>query len=353
MERPRLELEGGGGDWRDHRRREHRRRWERRRRRRRVAYVAAGILAIGGGVYELTPEGSPTLEKAATPKVQIAAGGGELLPVEHAPPPYGRERALAPERVSIHFKHKPRAGLLFDLDSGKVLWSRNPDKKVAIASLTKIMTALVVTAAQPPTARVRITRDAVHYAGSGVGVLPRGRKVMLETLLYGLLLPSGNDAAIALAEHTAGSLPAFIAQMNDRAKALELQCTHFASVDGFQDANNESCAADLAVMTRELMAVPRLAKIVGSRQAIMPLPIKGGKVYLYNNNPLLRTRYAGTTGVKTGYTDKAGRCLVATVTHGRRRLGVVLLHSPDPATQAKALFKRGFAALRRAAAKRS
>jgi D-alanyl-D-alanine carboxypeptidase len=196
---------------------------------------------------------------------------------------------------------------------------------------------------------VRITRDAVHYAGSGVGVLPRGRKVMLETLLYGLMLPSGNDAAIALAEHTAGKLTDFIAQMNERAQALELQCTHFASVDGFQDENNHSCATDLAIMTRELMAVPRLAKIVGTRQAIMPLLIKGGKVYLYNNNPLLRTGYPGTTGVKTGYTDEAGRCLVATVTHGHRRLGVVLLHSPDPATQAKALFKRGFAAIRRAA----
>ena len=85
---------------------------------------------------------------------------------------------------------------------------------------------------------------------------------------------------------------------------------------------------------------PRLARIVRRRQSVRPLPIKGGRVWLYNNNPLLRTRYPGTIGVKTGYTDAAGHCLVAAVRRGGRRLGVVLLHSPDTLTQARKLLAR-------------
>jgi D-alanyl-D-alanine carboxypeptidase len=91
---------------------------------------------------------------------------------------------------------------------------------------------------------------------------------------------------------------------------------------------------------------PRLARIVRRRQALLPFPIKGGKLWLYNNNPLLRQGYPGTTGVKTGYTDAAGSCLVATARRGPIRLGVVLLHSPNTGDQARALLDRGFAAER-------
>ena len=93
-----------------------------------------------------------------------------------------------------------------------------------------------------------------------------------------------------------------------------------------------------------MLREPRLARIVRRRQAVLPFPIKGGRLYLYNNNPLLRMGYRGVTGLKTGYTDAAGRCLVATARRGPIRLGVVLLHSPDPATQARQLLDRGFRA---------
>jgi len=92
-----------------------------------------------------------------------------------------------------------------------------------------------------------------------------------------------------------------------------------------------------------VLRVPRLAKVVRSREKVLPFPVKGGKLYLYNNNPLLRMGYRGITGMKTGYTDAAGRCLVATAKRGGVRLGVVLLHSPDPAGQARRLLDRGFA----------
>jgi D-alanyl-D-alanine carboxypeptidase len=195
---------------------------------------------------------------------------------------------------------------------------------------------------------VLITPAAVHFSGSGVGLLPVRKRVSLLALLYGLLLPSGNDAAIALAQHVAGTQTRFISMMNARARQLGLRCTHFTSDSGIVDRGNHSCAADLAVLTRAVLAHPLLARIVGSRSAVLPFPIKGGKLYLYNNNPLLVMRYPGADGVKTGYTAASGPCLVATARRGHTWLGVVLLHSGDTIDQAEKLLNAGFTKLRRA-----
>lgn len=246
------------------------------------------------------------------------------------------------DTVHIAFHHPPRAGILFDLSTGQVLWQRNPDTRLRIASLTKMMTALLTVESEPPSARVLVTKAAVNSAGSKVGVLPLGKHVRLETMLYGLLLPSGNDAAVALAQHVAGSIAGFVKRMNDRAAQLGMGCTRYSSPSGYVDAANFSCAADLAVLARVDEQQPRLARIVRTRSKQLPLPIKGGKVYLYNNNPLLVYRYPGATGLKTGFTDAAGRCLVATAERGGVRLGVVVLHSPNPGVQAKQLLDRAF-----------
>jgi serine-type D-Ala-D-Ala carboxypeptidase (penicillin-binding protein 5/6) len=176
-------------------------------------------------------------------------------------------------------------------------------------------------------------------------VLPKNKWVGVSAMLYGLLLPSGNDAAIALAQRAGKTVPAFVTMMNARASAMGLSCTRYSTPSGFTDRGNHSCAADLAVEARALLDKPRLAKIVAHRQAILPFPIKGGKLYLYNHNPLLKARYPGTLGIKTGFTDAAGRCLVAAVKRNGHRLGVVLLHSPDPGGQAEKLFDRGFRAI--------
>jgi D-alanyl-D-alanine carboxypeptidase len=199
----------------------------------------------------------------------------------------------------------------------------------------------------PAGAAVKVTREALAYQGSGIGLLPKGKSIGVSTMLHGLLLPSGNDAAIALAQRAAGTVPAFVAAMNQRARAMGLACTRFSSPSGFVDQGNHSCATDLAALARAVLRQPRLSAIVRRRQAVLPFPIKGGKIYLNNNNPLLRLGYAGTTGIKTGYTDAAGHCLVASARRGSKRLGVVLLHSPDTGTQARRLLDRGFAALRR------
>ena len=248
--------------------------------------------------------------------------------------------------VKLRFVRKPRAGLLFDVRTGRVLWRRNPDRRLAIASLTKMMTALLVVERQDPHERVRITRRATRTAGSAIGVLPKGKKVQLEALLNGLMLVSGNDAAVALAQHSAGTVPRFVRLMNDRAAQLGLECTRFSTPHGLEDAGNRSCAADLAALARADLHLRRLRRIVRRKRAILKFPIKGGHLFLYNNNPLMRQGYRGVTGLKTGYTDKAGRSIVATVRRGNVELGVVLLHSYDPATQARKLFDRGFEAMR-------
>ena len=248
------------------------------------------------------------------------------------------------DKVSIDFKKPPRSALLFDLDTGRVLYRREPTKVLPIASLTKMMTALVVVDRVPPKAKVLITKEALAYQGSGVGLLPKGKWIGVNTMLHGLLLPSGNDAAIALAQRAAKTVPRFVRLMNRTAESLGLVCTRFSSPSGFVDAGNHSCASDLAAIARAVLREPRLARVVARREAKLAFPIKGGKLWLYNNNPLLRQGYPGTTGVKTGYTDAAGRCLVATARRGPIKLGVVLLHSPDPGKQAMQLLDRGFAA---------
>jgi serine-type D-Ala-D-Ala carboxypeptidase (penicillin-binding protein 5/6) len=259
---------------------------------------------------------------------------------------YGIAPAPASEQIAVKLKLPLRSGLLFDVNTGQVLWQKNPSRAVAIASLTKMMTALLVAQRAKPSDRVLITRDALHYTGSGVGLLPKGKRVSLTALLYGLLLPSGNDAAIALADHVAGTQTRFIALMNQKAEQLGLRCTHFTTVSGIVDQANYSCAQDLALIAHLVLKQPLLARIVASRSAILRFPIKGGKLYLYNNNPLLVLRYPGVDGVKTGFTDAAGQCLVATARRGRTWLGVVLLHAGDTSTEAQRLLNAGFIKLR-------
>jgi D-alanyl-D-alanine carboxypeptidase (penicillin-binding protein 5/6) len=324
----------------------------RRRRRRAIGFAAfVAVVVVAGAVALLVtkssghPGATPSTAsaKAQRPKAvigpKLSAIGLPLGKPGLALKGIGLEQQ---DVVHVAFHNPPRAGVLFNLTTGQVLWQRNPFTRLRIASLTKMMTALLTVKSAPPDGHVLVTKAAVNSSGSKVGVLPLHKHVRVETMLYGLLLPSGNDAAIALAQHVAGSIESFVARMNTEAAKLGMGCTRYSSPSGYFDANNFSCAADLAVLAHSDLLQPRLAKIVRTYTASLPLAIKGGKVYLYNNNPLLIYHYPGVTGLKTGFTDAAGRCLVATAERDGVRLGVVVLHSSDPGTQAKQLLDRGF-----------
>jgi serine-type D-Ala-D-Ala carboxypeptidase (penicillin-binding protein 5/6) len=263
----------------------------------------------------------------------------ELKPSKQAPPPGIDLFGAQPLRV--HFKHPPRAGLLFDLRSGQVLWARRPLKPLPIASTTKIMTAILTVERTRAGDMTRVTRQALHYTGSGVGVLPRHRRVPVDGLLAGMLLPSGNDAALALAGHISGSNRRFARLMNRRARAMGLGCTHYVSADGIE-RRNRSCAADLAALARVAMSKPRIARLVRRKQARPRFPVKGGHLWLNSTNPLLHLGYRGTIGLKTGFTDPAGHCFVGVARRGSRTYGVVLLHSPDTGLQARKLLDAAF-----------
>jgi len=310
-----------------------------------VAILAAPLAVAAAAYFSFGSD-----EGHGTPRIPLAVGSPPTPAAPETPPDAplieGEPTPAVPltgvDAFHIHLRKPPRAGLVFDVDTGEVLWRERPTLVLPIASLTKIMTALLTVERSHPDDPVRITKAALNYSGSGIGLLPRGKRVRLESLLNGLLIVSGNDAAIALAVHLAGTQRRFVGMMNRRAREWGLDCTHFASSHGLEDGNR-SCARDLAVLTRLAMAEPRIRRIVRRRQVVFRFPIKGHKLYLYGHNPLMRMGYPGTIGLKTGYTNAAGLCFVGVVRRHGRRLGVVLLHSRDPAKHAAKLLDAAFA----------
>jgi len=336
------------------RRRRDIRRPGRRRRARRIVFAVALLLAplvVAASAYlALTPRDSPARgsEREPFPLASAAQPAQKTPRLSREPSPLVRDQPVPEVPMSgvdsfhIRMRKPPRAALVFDVSSGEVLWRWRPLTALPIASLTKIMTALVVTSRAKPSEPVRITRAALAYQGSGVGILPKGKRVRLETLLNGLMLVSGNDAAIALADHVSGNERRFVGLMNQEARRLGLRCTRYADSHGLS-AGNRSCARDLAVLTRLAMANRRIARIARRRQVSFRFPIKGGHIFLSGHNPLIRAGYRGAVGLKTGYTEKAGRCFVGVARRNGRTLGVVLLNSPNPLKHSAALLNEGFA----------
>jgi D-alanyl-D-alanine carboxypeptidase len=309
-----------------------------------MVFVLLSVGAIAATAVYLTGLRSEDSPAATAPKEdgpRRAAVDTPTRPSTQVPPGLS---IVGPNAFNVRLKSgKPRAALVFDMKTGRVLYKRDPLRRLPMASLTKIMTALIVVDTTRPRDKARISKHALGYSGSGVGVLPKGKKVPVEGLLAGMLLPSGNDAAIALSEHVSGSERRFVRTMNRRARKLGLRCTKFVSPYGLQPGNR-SCAADLAVMDRLAMDEPRIARLVRRKQVATRFPIKGGRLFVNSTNPLLHLGYKGTIGLKTGSTDEAGHCFVGVVRRGRRELGVVLLHSPDTGSQARQLLNAAFKA---------
>lgn len=249
------------------------------------------------------------------------------------PPPSG-----APPRVDA------ASAILLDLDTGRVLFERAPDRRRPVASTTKVMTALLVLESADPDGVIEVDGTATAQAGSILGLQP-GEGIQVRDLLFALMLQSANDAAVALAEHVAGSVEAFVRAMNARARELGARRTRFASPNGLNDLG-VSTARDLATITIEAFRHPLFARIARTRLRSIPAPV-GPPRRIQSRNALLWL-YPGATGVKTGWTSAAGFCLVASAERDGLRLLSVVLGSPDEAfTDSAILLDHGFTAFER------
>jgi D-alanyl-D-alanine carboxypeptidase (penicillin-binding protein 5/6) len=233
------------------------------------------------------------------------------------------------------------AAILIDARTGQVLYSRNPHLVWPPASTTKIMTALVALEAAPLNASVVISPMVAHFREGSVVGLPQGARIPLHDLLYGLLLPSGNDVALAVAEGVAGNVSTFVARMNEEARRLGATQTHFTSPHGLYNPDHYTTAYDLAVISRAAMMNPTFREIVRTRRWVLRPP--GGQVRLLWNHNRLLALYPGADGIKTGYVHQSGQTLVASATRGGWRLIAVLLHSGDLWGDAERLLSYGFA----------
>ena len=225
--------------------------------------------------------------------------------------------------------------LSMDAVSGRVLFEKNADSRSLIASTTKIMTALIVCEQCNVLDRMRIPKEAVGIEGSSM-YLREGEVLTVQELLYGLMLSSGNDAAVALAIYCGGTVGGFVELMNDKARLLGLRNTHFENPNGLDSPGHYSTARDLAVLAAYAMENPVFYKTVSAKT------VTAGQRYLRNHNKLLWV-VEGADGVKTGYTRAAGRALVSSATRDGRRIIAVTLNDPDDWREHQTLLEEGFA----------
>jgi D-alanyl-D-alanine carboxypeptidase len=230
-----------------------------------------------------------------------------------------------------------RAAAVLDDRCGGLIFSRQAHRRLAPASLTKIAAALVALETADLDETVAVDVDGFYYGDSTVMGLETGMRLTLRDLLYGLLLPSGNDAAVAIARHIAGDVPDFVARMNAKAKSLGLADTHFTNPHGLDAPGHYSSAYDMAVLARYAMSNPTFSKIVRTK---LWQPRWPGQE-LWNGN-LLLWLYPESDGVKIGWTEGAGQTMVATAQRDGRRLFVALLGSEDRYTDAIRLLDWGF-----------
>ena len=215
-----------------------------------------------------------------------------------------------------------RSAVVMDADSGRILYAHNENEKRLIASTTKLMTALV--ALESGHALDEIVHIAPEWAGvEGSSIyLQTGEDVTLEALLYGMLLRSGNDAATAVAGYCGGTVENFVAKMNRKAEQLSMHDSHFENPSGLDGERHYSTARDMAMLARACLNNTQLSEIVKTRSITL------GTRYFTNHNRLL-WRYEGCVGLKTGYTEKAGRTLVSAAKRGDTTLICVTLSAPD------------------------
>jgi D-alanyl-D-alanine carboxypeptidase (penicillin-binding protein 5/6) len=230
--------------------------------------------------------------------------------------------------------------ILYDQGFDRELGSANPDERRAIASTTKMMTALVVLERTSPDELVTVSAEAAAVGEAEIGLVA-GEVLTVGDLMVALLVDSANDAAMALAEHVGGSEEGFVALMNERAARLGLTNTRFANPHGLDDPGHYSTARELLAIALAGMDDPTFAELVATRRAPFPSTPEGREREALTTNTLLRS-YPGTFGVKTGFTGEAGLALVAAAQQGERRVYAVVLGSDDHFADTVALLEYGF-----------
>jgi D-alanyl-D-alanine carboxypeptidase (penicillin-binding protein 5/6) len=234
--------------------------------------------------------------------------------------------AAAHSRVDSHDPYHRSASAYAAVLDGELLWGSNVDVRRAPASLTKLLTALVVLdSGWQPDAMLTVSHDAAHTKRPRVG-LRTGESIRADDALTAMLMHSANDACLVLAEHAAGSIEAFAARMNARAAELGMQDSHFVHPCGFDADGQYSTVTDLLRLARAAHANHRIAQIVAQEQATVSTA--AGRPLAFKNTNQLLGRLDGVVGLKTGYTQHAGHCLIAVAEQSGHRVWLVLLDSP-------------------------
>ncbi len=257
----------------------------------------------------------------------------------------GAAQQTAAEASAAALETTAESAVLMDAATGKILWSKEQDKELPMASVTKIMTLLLACEALDQgkislNDRVTVSENAWSMGGSQIYLEP-GEEMSMEDMLISIAVGSANDASVAVAEHIAGSEEAFVELMNNRAKELGCQHTRFANPTGLPAENHYTSAQDMAVILRQVLAYQQFCKV----SSIYRYDIRGGDFVLWNTNKLLKW-YEGVDAGKTGWTNEAKYCLAATAKRDGLRLISVVLGTPEPRShfrETMKIFNYGFA----------
>ena len=281
-----------------------------------------GFFGLAVKVVKAEPVFSPTPEKVLSFK--------ELLPPPK-PYPVNKEIYLTPEVTA-------QSAIIVDVDSAVVMYQKNADLRLLPASTTKMMAAMVVMDHYSLSDIVTVGDTKID--GNTIKLIP-GEQLSVESLLYGMLIGSGNDAAEVLAEHFPGGVPAFVEAMNQKAAEYKLENTHFTNPMGLDGENHYSTARDLAKLATKVEANPVLAKIVSTPETVITDVSGENKHALKNTNELVG-KVEGVKGVKTGWTENAGECLVAWVEKDGKKVVFVVLESGNRFGETESLVEWAF-----------
>ncbi len=235
-----------------------------------------------------------------------------------------------------------RSAILIEQESGRILYEKDAHKRMRIASITKIMTAIIAIESGKLNDMVKVSNKAVGTEGSSLYLQPN-EEIKLEHLVYGLMLRSGNDSAVAIAEHVGGSLDGFVFLMNQKAEEIGMQNTEFANPHGLDDHENHfSSAYDMAILTRYAMKNEKFREISSTKVYRAPNPNEKWDRVWRNKNKLLTKLYPYSTGGKTGYTKRAKRTLVSTASKDGTNLVAVTINASDDWNDHMRMFNTAF-----------